>query len=90
MTGMRPRPLSAKRSRSHARCRQNPGDSARQWASRASGTLTQGKPQQTRELLAAVYGWLAEGFDALDLNEAKALLDELQDLKPSRNWDALF
>jgi len=28
-----------------------------------------------RELLARVYG--TEGFDALDLNEAKALLDEL-------------
>jgi hypothetical protein len=30
-----------------------------------------------RELLARVYGWFTEGFDALDLNEAKALLDEL-------------
>jgi predicted ATPase/class 3 adenylate cyclase len=37
----------------------------------------QGKPQQARELLAAVYGWFTEGFDTLDLKEAKALLDEL-------------
>jgi len=29
------------------------------------------------ELLAPVYGWFTEGFDALDLKEAKALLDEL-------------
>ena len=32
---------------------------------------------RTRELLAPVYGWFTEGFDTLDLKEAKALLDEL-------------
>jgi predicted ATPase len=32
---------------------------------------------QARELLAPVYGWFTEGFDTLDLREAKALLDEL-------------
>jgi predicted ATPase len=37
----------------------------------------QGKPQQARELLAPVYGWFTEGFDTLDLKQAKALLDEL-------------
>jgi predicted ATPase len=37
----------------------------------------QGKPQQARELLAPVYGWFTEGFDTLDLKEAKTLLDEL-------------
>jgi hypothetical protein len=26
---------------------------------------------------APVYGWFTEGFDTLDLKEAKALLDEL-------------
>ena len=36
-----------------------------------------GKPQQARELLAPVYGWFTEGFDTLDLKEAKALLEEL-------------
>jgi predicted ATPase len=38
---------------------------------------TGGKPQQARELLAPVYGWFTEGFDTLDLKEAKALLEEL-------------
>ena len=38
----------------------------------------QGKPQQARELLAPVYGWFTEGFDTLDLKQAKALLDELR------------
>ena len=37
----------------------------------------QGKPQQSRELLASVYRWFTEGFDTLDLKEAKTLLDEL-------------
>jgi predicted ATPase len=37
----------------------------------------QRKPQQARELLAPVYGWFTEGFDTLDLKEAKALLEEL-------------
>ena len=38
----------------------------------------QGKPHQARELLAPIYGWFTEGFDTLDLKEAKALLAELQ------------
>jgi predicted ATPase len=28
-------------------------------------------------LLAPVYGWFTEGFDTADLQEARALLDEL-------------
>jgi predicted ATPase len=37
----------------------------------------QGRKDEARELLAPVYGWFTEGFDTLDLKEAKALLDEL-------------
>jgi class 3 adenylate cyclase/predicted ATPase len=37
----------------------------------------QGKRREARDLLAPVYGWFTEGFDTLDLREAKALLDEL-------------
>jgi len=37
----------------------------------------QGKRDEARELLAPVYGWFSEGFDTLDLREAKVLLDEL-------------
>jgi class 3 adenylate cyclase/predicted ATPase len=55
---------------------------AKSWELRASMSLArlrrdQGKPQQARELLAPVYGWFTEGFDTLDLKEAKALLEEL-------------
>jgi predicted ATPase len=37
----------------------------------------QGKRDEACGLLAPVYGWFTEGFDTLDLKEAKALLDEL-------------
>jgi predicted ATPase len=37
----------------------------------------QGKRDEAREILAPVYGWFTEGFDTLDLKEAKALLEEL-------------
>jgi hypothetical protein len=37
----------------------------------------QGKRDEARNLLAPVYGWFTEGFDTLDLKEAKKLLDEL-------------
>jgi predicted ATPase len=37
----------------------------------------QGKRAEARDLLAPVYGWFTEGFDTSDLQEAKALLDEL-------------
>jgi predicted ATPase len=41
------------------------------------GWRDQGKRDEAHELLAPVYGWFTEGFDTLDLKEAKALLDEL-------------
>jgi predicted ATPase len=33
--------------------------------------------QQALELLAPIYEWFTEGFDTLDLKEAKTLLEEL-------------
>jgi predicted ATPase len=36
-----------------------------------------GQCVEARELLAPIYGWFTEGFDTVDLREAKALLDEL-------------
>jgi predicted ATPase len=37
----------------------------------------QGRSVEARDLLAPIYGWFTEGFDTLDLKEAKALLDQL-------------
>jgi predicted ATPase len=38
----------------------------------------QGKRAEARELLAPIYGWFTEGYDTADLQEAKALLEELR------------
>ena len=37
----------------------------------------QGKREDSRDLLAPVYGWFTEGFDTKDLQEAKTLLKEV-------------
>jgi predicted ATPase len=37
----------------------------------------QGKKAEAHEMLSTIYGWFTEGFDTKDLQEAKALLDEL-------------
>jgi hypothetical protein len=55
---------------------------AKMWELRTSTSLgrlwqSQGKRQEAYELLAPVYGWFTEGFDTKDLQEAKALLDEI-------------
>jgi class 3 adenylate cyclase/predicted ATPase len=55
---------------------------AKSWELRAAMSMArlwrdQGKVQQACELLAPVYGWFTEGFDTLDLKEAKTLLNEL-------------
>ena len=55
---------------------------AKSWELRAAMSMArlwrdQGKRDEARDLLAPVYGWFTEGFDTLDLKEAKALLDTL-------------
>jgi class 3 adenylate cyclase/predicted ATPase len=55
---------------------------AKSWELRAATSMArllrdQGKRDEARALLVPVYGWFTEGFDTLDLKEAKALLDEL-------------
>jgi predicted ATPase len=55
---------------------------AKSWELRAAMSMArlwreQGKRDEARDLLAPVYGWFTEGFDTLDLKQAKALLDEL-------------
>jgi predicted ATPase len=55
---------------------------ARLWVLRATVSLCrlrqqQGRRAEARERLARVYGWFTEGFDAPDLQEARALLEEL-------------
>jgi predicted ATPase len=56
---------------------------AKSWELRAAMSMArlwrdQGKRQQAHDLLASVYGWFTEGFETLDLKEAKALLEQLR------------
>jgi class 3 adenylate cyclase/predicted ATPase len=55
---------------------------AKAWELRAATSLSrlwqqQGKRHEARALLAPVYGWFTEGFDTVDLQEARALLEAL-------------
>ena len=43
----------------------------------------QGKQKDAHQMLAEIYGWFTEGFDTADLQEAKALLEELSSLPKS-------
>jgi predicted ATPase len=56
---------------------------AKSWELRAAMSIArlwrdQGKRQQAHDLLAPVYDRFTEGFDTLDLKEAKALLEQLK------------
>jgi len=56
---------------------------AKSWELRAAMSMArlwrdQGKRQEAHDLLAPVYCWFTEGFDTLDLKEAKALLEQLR------------
>ena len=53
---------------------------AKSWELRAAMSMArlwrdQGKRDEASDLLAPVYGWFTEGFDTLDLKQAKTLLD---------------
>jgi predicted ATPase len=37
----------------------------------------QGRQQEARRALAQIYGWFTEGFDTVDLRDARSLLEEL-------------
>jgi hypothetical protein len=37
----------------------------------------QGRRDEARAMLDEIYNWFTEGFDTVDLKDAKALLDEL-------------
>jgi predicted ATPase len=55
---------------------------AKSWELRAAMSLArlwrgQGKRHEGRNHLAQIHGWFTEGFDTLDLKQAKALLDAL-------------
>jgi class 3 adenylate cyclase/tetratricopeptide (TPR) repeat protein len=55
---------------------------AKAWELRATTSLArlldeQGRRDEAHAMLAEIYGWFTEGFDTVDLKDAKTLLDEL-------------
>jgi hypothetical protein len=57
---------------------------AKSWELRVAMSLSrlwqqQGKRAEAYGLLAPIYGWFTEGFDTADLQEAKALLEQLEE-----------
>jgi class 3 adenylate cyclase/predicted ATPase len=59
--------------------------SAKSYELRATTSLArllakQGRREEARTMLAAIYNWFTEGFDTADLIDAKALLDELSEV----------
>jgi predicted ATPase len=60
-----------------ARCQQAKSLELRAAMSLARLWQRQGKRNEARQLLAEVYDWFTEAFDTADLQEAKALLEEL-------------
>jgi len=56
------------------------GMSAKAWELRTTMSLarlldSQGRREEARTILAAIYNWFTEGFDTADLKDAKSLLD---------------
>ncbi len=54
------------------------------WELRATVSLArlwqrQGKREKAWQILADIYDWFTEGFDTVDLKEARALLEELSE-----------
>jgi hypothetical protein len=58
--------------------------SAKSWKLRGTTSLAPllcltNRREKGRVMLAEIYGWFTEGFDIVNLKEAKAPLDELND-----------
>jgi predicted ATPase len=63
--------------------------SARRFELRAAMSLArlwleQGRQAEARDLLSPVYDWFTEGLGSVDLQEARAILAELDEPRPPR------
>jgi predicted ATPase len=61
---------------------------AKTWGLRATTSLARllrdtNRRDEARAMLAEIYNWFTEGFDTADLKDAKALLDELDRIRPA-------
>jgi adenylate cyclase len=60
-----------------ARCQQAKSIELRTTVNLSRLMHNQGRGEEARGLLEEIYAWFTEGFDTLDLKEAKALLEKL-------------
>ncbi len=65
---------------------------AKSWELRAATSLarlwqSQSRRHEAQGLLAPIYGWFTEGFETKDLQEAKALLEELSSARLLEGWN---
>jgi predicted ATPase len=65
------------------------GQESKSWELRATLSLSRllqkdGRSEEARQLLSEIYGWFTEGFDTPDLQEARALLEELEGKRSKR------
>lgn len=60
-----------------ARCQQAKSLELRAAMSLGRLWLQQGKRDEVRQLIAPIYGWFTEGFDTVDMKDAKAMLDSI-------------
>ena len=67
-------------SESHRDCSPAAGEVAGAAGGDEPGRLwqQQGKQDEAHQMLSEIYNWFTEGFDTKDLQEAKALLEELK------------
>lgn len=75
-------PLGAMRLRRKSHLVTIPTRQAKSWELRTTTSLArlwqqQGKQREAHDRLAEIYNWFTEGFDTKDLQEAKALIEEL-------------
>jgi predicted ATPase len=81
--GLKPAPTEAAEACFHQALDVARQQQAKSWELRAAMSLSrlwqqQGQRDEARALLAPIYGWFTEGFDTADLQETKALLEELE------------
>jgi DNA-binding winged helix-turn-helix (wHTH) protein/predicted ATPase len=62
----------------HGAGSREPGAGSKEQRTRNTDHVTRTRLDETRQMLSEIYGWFTEGFETKDLQEAKALLDDLE------------
>ena len=60
-----------------SQCQHRNGDAAKFCEECGARLVTEGKQHEAHRMLSEIYNWFTEGLDTKDLQEAKALIEEL-------------